>query len=442
MTQPAVRTHVPGWCDPERVFLEHARHRAGETRDGWPDLVWLDAGPDAREGFSYVGLDVEPPLTTWHDVRAATQASPPRARTQHASALGRFTLGWVGWRAYDSEACFARVNTVIEFDHARHEVTVVTCLGEDATRRARALIAEASTSDNHSPVRDNAARRVLGGSWRHTDDEYLANIEACLSEIAAGNAYQLCLTNTYRVDAPFDQQSALAVYRSLRRENPSHHGAFISLNNTALLSSSPEVFLSVFPSGRVVTKPIKGTRPRGATEQADRALRDELANNPKERAENVMIVDLMRNDLSRVAVEGSVAVDTLLAVESYANVHQLVSTVSAQLRSECTATDAIDACFPAGSMTGAPKISAMSILSELEGGPRGIYSGAYGFLGEDGSAELAMVIRSLIIDHTGARIGSGGGITIDSDPEEELAEMHLKAEPLLRALGQVDTPVI
>jgi anthranilate synthase component 1 len=414
--------------------------------------VWLDAGPDASAGFSYVGLDVEPPLTTWHAVRAAIQTSAPRAGTHHASALGRFALGWVGWRAYDSEACFARVNTVIEFDHARHEVTVLTCLGEDATRRARALIAEASHSDQsisdpsvgelQSPVRDNMAERARGGSWRQTDDEYLANIEACRSEIAAGNAYQLCLTNTYRVDAPFDPQSALAVYRHLRRENPSHHGAFISLNNTALLSSSPEVFLSVSPSGRVVTKPIKGTRPRGATEQADRALRDELANNPKERAENVMIVDLMRNDLSRVAVEGSVAVDTLLAVESYANVHQLVSTVSAQLRSECTAEDAIDACFPAGSMTGAPKISAMHILAKLEGGPRGIYSGAYGFLGEDGSAELAMVIRSLIIDHTGARLGSGGGITIDSDPDEELAEMHLKAEPLLRALGQADTPVI
>lgn len=441
MTQPAVRTYVPGWCDPERVFFAHARQRARETHDRWPELVWLDAGPDAREGFSYVGLDVEPPLTTWQDVRAATQALPPRVSAQRPSRGGLSPLGWVGWRAYDSEACFARVNTVIEFDHARHEVTVVTCRGEDATHRARAIIAEAS-GENPGSVRDNMVQRALGGAWRHTDDEYLANIEACRSEIAAGNAYQLCLTNTYRVDAPFDPQSALAVYRSLRRENPSHHGAFISLNNTALLSSSPEVFLSVSPSGRVVTKPIKGTRPRGATAQKDKALRDELANSPKERAENVMIVDLMRNDLSRVAVEGSVAVDTLLAVETYANVHQLVSTVSAQLRPECTAADAIDACFPAGSMTGAPKISAMQILSELEGDPRGIYSGAYGFLGEDGSAELAMVIRSLIIDHTGARIGSGGGITIDSSPKEELAEMHLKAEPLLRALGQADTPVI
>jgi anthranilate/para-aminobenzoate synthase component I len=236
-------------------------------------------------------------------------------------------------------------------------------------------------------------------------------------------------------------EDALAVYGRLRRENPSHHGAFIALNQTTLLSSSPEVFLSVSASGRVATKPIKGTRPRGATPQADRALRDELENNPKERAENVMIVDLMRNDLSRVAEEGSVVVDTLLAVESYANVHQLVSTVSAQLRPEFSAADAVEACFPAGSMTGAPKISAMRILAQLEGDARGIYSGAFGFFGDDGAAELAMVIRSLVIDRTGVTIGSGGGITIDSDAEAELAEMHLKAEPLLRALGQPDTPV-
>jgi anthranilate/para-aminobenzoate synthase component I len=138
-----------------------------------------------------------------------------------------------------------------------------------------------------------------------------------------------------------------------------------------------------------------------------------------------MIVDLMRNDLSRVAAEGSVVVEDLLVVESYANVHQLVSTVSAQLRPECNAADAVEACFPAGSMTGAPKISAMSILAGLEGEDRGLYSGAYGFFGDDGAAELAVVIRSLVIDPTGARIGSGGGITIDSDPAPELAEMHV-----------------
>jgi para-aminobenzoate synthetase component 1 len=336
---------------------------------------------------------------------------------------------------------------VIEFDHSRREVTIITCGGAEAISRARTLIAEAIAGDL-TPARhaDASAHtregRATGGSWRDSDAQYLANIESCRAEIAAGNAYQLCLTNTYRVASSVDFTDALAVYRRLRRENPSHHGAFICLNETALLSSSPEVFLSVSADGRALTKPIKGTRPRGTTPDADRVLRDELETNVKERAENVMIVDLMRNDLSRVAVEGTVTVDALLTVESYANVHQLVSTVSAQLRPECSAADAVDACFPAGSMTGAPKISAMSILEGLEGDDRGIYSGIYGFLGDDGAAELAVVIRSVVMRPTGARIGSGGGLTIDSDPAAELAEMHLKAEPLLRALGHADTPVI
>ena len=443
MTQPAVRTHVPGWCDPELVLLAHARNRAAATHDGWPHLVWLDAGPDAREGFSYVGINVAAPLTTWDDLRTAVAAAT-RSSAAAARPDRRFALGWVGWRAYDSEGCFARIDTVIEFDHARREVTVVSCAGEDAIERARQTIDDAQRAAQVTAVSNQISgqtSRQTQGSWRHSDSAYLANIEACRAEIAAGNAYQLCLTNTYRVDSPFDLEEALAVYSRLRRENPSHHGAFIALNQTALLSSSPEVFLSVSAAGRVVTKPIKGTRPRGATPEVDRALRDELENNPKERAENVMIVDLMRNDISRVAEEGSVVVDTLLAVESYATVHQLVSTVSAQLRPECSAADAVEACFPAGSMTGAPKISAMSILAELESGERGIYSGAYGYFGDDGAAELAVVIRSLVIDRTGARMGSGGGITIDSDAQAELAEMHLKAEPLLRALGQADTPV-
>jgi anthranilate synthase component 1 len=408
--------------------------------------VWLDAGPDAREGFSYVGIDVAEPLTTWHDVRSAADAAYAQGRgsgNDAGAATGvRFSLGWVGWLAYDAEACFSRVDTVIEFDHARRAVAIVTRAGEAATARARQTIDDTQEAGQSVAIVHDAAFPRPRGGWHHSDAAYRANVEACRTEIAAGNAYQLCLTNSYRVDATFDVSDALAVYRRLRRDNPSHHGAFISLNETALLSSSPEVFLSVSASGRAVTKPIKGTRPRGATPQADRALRDELENNVKERAENVMIVDLMRNDLSRVAREGSVAVDTLLAVESYANVHQLVSTVSAQLRPECTAADAVEACFPAGSMTGAPKISAMRILAELEGGDRGIYSGAYGFFGDDGAAELAVVIRSLVIEPAGARLGSGGGITIDSDPDAELAEMHLKAEPLLRALGQADTPVI
>jgi para-aminobenzoate synthetase component I len=201
------------------------------------------------------------------------------------------------------------------------------------------------------------------------------------------------------------------------------------------VSSSPEQFLHVEADGRVRTRPIKGTRPRGATVVADVELRAELEASEKERAENVMIVDLMRNDLGRVSVVGSVEVSHLLAVESYAQVHQLVSTVEGMLLPGLAAVDAVAACFPAGSMTGAPKLSAMRILNRLEGGPRGAFAGCFGYLGLDGTADLAMVIRSIHFANGVATIGAGGGITALSVPEEELAEVRVKAAALLAAMG-------
>ena len=181
--------------------------------------------------------------------------------------------------------------------------------------------------------------------------------------------------------------------------------------------------------------PIKGTRRRGNTVQEDALLRAELEGSEKERAENLMIVDLMRNDIARVSRIGSVTVPSLLAVESYAQVHQLVSTVRGTLAEGLRPVDAVLACFPAGSMTGVPKSSATAILDRLEGRARGIYSGAFGYFGLDGRIDLAMVIRSIVLDRDGATVGSGGGITALSVPEEELDELKLKASALLRVLG-------
>jgi anthranilate synthase component 1 len=182
-------------------------------------------------------------------------------------------------------------------------------------------------------------------------------------------------------------------------------------------------------------RPMKGTTPRGHNAADDRRLREQLAASPKERAENLMIVDLMRNDLSRVAITGTVEVTELFAIESYRQVHQLVSTIQARLRPDISVARVIDALFPAGSMTGAPKRSAMSILSRLEQGPRGIFSGVFGIIGEDGRTDLAMVIRSIVVDPAGTWIGAGGGITVLSDPIAELAELKLKAAPLIASLA-------
>jgi anthranilate/para-aminobenzoate synthase component I len=240
------------------------------------------------------------------------------------------------------------------------------------------------------------------------------------------------LTNQILIEHDADP---LKTFLTLREQNPAPYGSYIKIGQREIVSSSPEQFLKVTTEGKISSKPIKGTRPRSLVPVEDELLAKELRENQKEQAENLMIVDLMRNDLGRVCEPGSVVVDKLFDVESYATVHQLVSTVSGTLQQGQNAVTALKACFPAGSMTGAPKIRAMEILEELEAGPRGPYSGAIGYLGFDGSADLGMTIRTLVFEGSLASLGVGGGITIDSSPDQELQETMLKADALLRTLG-------
>jgi para-aminobenzoate synthetase len=231
---------------------------------------------------------------------------------------------------------------------------------------------------------------------------------------------------------------ALDVFMKLRAANPAPYAAYLRIGELEVVSTSPEMFLRVEPSGTLSTMPIKGTRPRDEDPLVDEAAAVELGQNLKERAENLMIVDLMRNDLGRVSQPGSVAVPKLFEVQSYATVHQLVSTVQSQLREGQTAVSALQAAFPGGSMTGAPKIRAMQIIDALEGCSRGAYSGALGYFGFDGSAEFAMTIRSIIFEGDRLSIGVGGGITSDSEPQAEFEEIRLKAQALLQALDAPD----
>jgi len=202
-----------------------------------------------------------------------------------------------------------------------------------------------------------------------------------------------------------------------------------------LVSASPETFLTLDAKRTLRTRPIKGTRPRGATPAEDEALRHELLESAKEQAENLMIVDLMRNDLQKVCDTGSVTVSGLFEVETYSSVHQLVSTVEGTLRAGADGVDALAACFPAGSMTGAPKHRAVSLLSQWESAPRGVYSGCFGWWRLDGSMEWAMIIRSALFSARGIDIGVGGGITWSSDVDQEIKEVGHKATRLLEALG-------
>ena len=268
--------------------------------------------------------------------------------------------------------------------------------------------------------------------WRESPERYRDLIGQAREAIRDGEAYQMCVTTQVTVDTAV---SDVELYETLRHSAPAPYQALMRLGEVSVVSASPETFLRLDRDGRATTRPIKGTRPRGATPEDDRELVEQLVSSDKERAENLMIVDLMRNDLLRVCRPESISVTGLFDVETYSSVHQLVSTVHGVLRDDCDGIDLITACFPAGSMTGAPKQRAVELLAQLESGPRGIYSGTWGWLGIDGTMELAMTIRTAVYSQGCVQVGVGGGITWSSVADDEIAEVGHKARKLLEALG-------
>jgi len=349
-----------------------------------------------------------------------------------------FRPGLVGAFSYEGEEKFMLVDRAIVLDHQKLTAWFIGVFESEAdfnSWRDAALLRLALIGGEGAIYRHANRVETIECSLvnsLHSDSEYLGLIEKAKEAIARGDAYQLCLTNQLNIETEVDP---FAVYLRLREANPAPYLSYLKLGSTSVVSSSPEQFLRVSNSGVVSSKPIKGTRPRSADAELDKQLAEELRSNEKERAENLMIVDLMRNDLGQVSEPSDVVVAKLFEVESYATVHQLVSTITAVLKPGLDVFDAVKAAFPAGSMTGAPKHSAMSILSELEGAPRGIYSGCFGYVSLTGAADLAMTIRTIVFEDGKATIGIGGGITIDSDPEAELMETKLKARALLGALG-------
>ncbi|KQT83185.1 aminodeoxychorismate synthase component I [Aurantimonas sp. Leaf443] len=330
-------------------------------------------------------------------------------------------------------------DALVAFDLAARRAFLVSTGDPEREPAARAERAEARMAQLAEalarPAPDPAPLPKGGLDWRSNffEPDYRAAIERVRDYIRAGDIYQANIAQTFEAALPpgFDP---FALYLNLRRTNPAPFAAFLEEGGRAIASSSPERFLKL--QGRAVeTRPIKGTAKRAADRDADRALGEALLASQKDRAENVMIVDLLRNDISRVCEADSVEVPVLCGLETYASVHHLVSVVTGRLRAGLGAADLLAATFPGGSITGAPKIRAMDIVTEIERTARGAYCGSIGYLGFDGAMDTNIAIRTVTMEAGRARLSAGGGITILSDPAAEYEETFTKATRVFAAFS-------
>ncbi|MEU9115726.1 aminodeoxychorismate synthase component I [Streptomyces sp. NPDC048483] len=440
---------------------------------GQPHAFWLDSSGDAptRGRFSVMG-DASGPLArvatadVWSGTVTVTSRTGTEVvggrfldwldrdlRAQHTQLPdlpGDFALGWVGYlgyelkaecggdavhRATEPDAVMVFTDRALVLDHRTGRTHLLALIDEDGPaedhERAHdwltdtaALLTGPAPAPLAPPVPPaEPAEAVL----RHDRAAYLELIDACQKELAAGETYEVCLTNRAEVRGGVDPWEG---YRLLRRATPAPFAALLQFDGLSVLSSSPERFLRVCGDGLIESRPIKGTRPRGATAGEDAALVADLLGSEKDRAENLMIVDLVRNDIGRCARPGTVEVTGLFEVESYATVHQLVSTVQGRLAPGHSAVDCVRFAFPAGSMTGAPKVRTLRIIDRLEGGPRGVYSGALGYFSLSGAADLSVVIRTAVVTAERVTYGVGGAIVTLSDAAAEFEETVVKAAPL------------
>ncbi|MDE3059748.1 MAG: anthranilate synthase component I family protein [Pseudomonadota bacterium] len=332
------------------------------------------------------------------------------------------------------DLCMMRFLQVYHFDHKKRAVTLWSTTPPPAGGRPGGGHDSPNIISPH-PNTPPAGEGIISSLRSNmTRQEYLDKAAHVIERIHAGDLYQANLTRKFmgefaEAPKPFD------LFRKLCAVSPAPYSAFLRLGDTHVLSSSPELFLRIDAEGRICTRPIKGTAPRFSDAGKDAASRDALQASAKDKAENLMIADLMRNDLSRACIPGSVATERLFEVTSHATIHHMSSTITGRKRPDCSTLEAVQCCFPPGSMTGAPKLAAIRLCTEMEALERGIYSGAIGWFGGDGSAELSVVIRTLLLQGNRFEFQVGGGIVADSTPEQELQELIDKAGGICRCLG-------
>ncbi len=403
-----------------------------------PHAFWLDREHHQQHRFSVIGASAGGIVES--DLDSLKRLLNELKWPNDISVPFDFRPGLVGAFSYEGESDLLFIcESAIVFDHDAKQVWFVGVHEneDDFEHWINAALLRFALVGGQQ-LRYRAARGQLDTGkpeLRHSSERYLQLIERSQQHISVGDVYQICLTNEISVQSSADP---LMTFLRLREANPAPYAAYLRAGDRSVVSASPEQFLQVNAKGMISTKPIKGTRRRSQDRNEDASIAAELQSNLKERAENLMIVDLMRNDLGRVCAVGSIDVPKLFEIETYATVHQLVSTVVGKMRPDLSVLDVLAAAFPGGSMTGAPKIRAMEILGELEAGKRGIYSGVLGYIGANNVADLGMVIRTLVFDGERVTIGVGGGITIDSVPVDELEETRLKAGALLAAIGAAD----
>lgn len=446
-----------------------------------PRTFWLDSSRVEKglSRFSFMGSADGPLSFTLHyNVHTKTLTTKFADNTQHQRILPQntslfdilqenldeklclsgdlpfeFQGGFVGYFGYEMgqecgyvissdpsatpDASFFFSDRFVAFDHHLGDVYLVCLVNDQNEESGKLWIAETKRGMLESHTEPSITPRDpidVPFSLSREYSCYLDDVRTCLNKIDQGESYELCLTN--KVNTLFKPDHISSFYLALRRINPAPFAAYLKFDEFSVLSSSPERFMSISRDGNVETKPIKGTLPRGASAEEDERLRQQLRDSKKDFSENLMIVDLMRNDIGKVCKVGSVHVPSLMNVESYASVHQLVSTVRGTLDSTChTSLDCIRQSFPPGSMTGAPKKRSIEILLALEKKPRGIYSGVMGFLSVNRACDLSVVIRTAVMNLMGTTIGCGGAIVADSDPDKEFSEMVLKATALMYTLS-------
>ena len=438
------------------------------TRAAADDSVFLlesVAGGENPGRYSYLGVDPyavvtaapgEAPLA---QVKAALAARPFAPAPELTSLQG----GAIGYLAYDAvrafvprvkltpepgtpSSAFLLTDTLLVMDHVRQTVLVIRVTGveagetaADAYRRAqgeidavaaRLLSAASIARFADAPSAAPAPRTLTPFRPEMTEAEFEEIVVQCKAAIRAGEVIQIVPSQKFTAETDIPP---LALYRALRMVNPSPYNFFLKLGTKTLIGSSPEELVNL--RGRTAsTAPIAGTRPRGTSAEADRILEAELRDDPKERAEHVMLVDLGRNDLGRVSKTGSVKVDSFAHVERYSHVMHLVSHVTGELEADKDAFDLLEAAFPAGTLTGAPKVRAMELLAGLEKSPRGIYGGAAGFFSYTGDMNFAIVIRTMILDQGVLTMRAGAGIVADSDPAKEYRETVNKSKAIFEAV--------